>query len=336
MEDRKRIPVQQQKMHKNGYIQMMRAVAIIAVVAIHNCPEGLDGVYIRPFVNFSVALFLFLSGYLTREEKIKDLSGFYKKRIVRVMVPYVIWSLIYTFVRGYSFDVFLEKFFTAQCCGVFYYLIVYVQLVILTPLLYRISHTKYRNYVYLITPIAILFIYLYVLGDNDLEYPYYIISFVEWVAYYYFGLAFHFQGEPLKCRRLIQTGKAHKWMLVGLYAATLILQYAESLLWYYNGELAMAKTQVKISSLLSSFATILLVMYYKETVAVSQTNMLVLIGDDSFAIYLSHMLILDLLNDYTHFNYVSGIILVILLEVVLIYWLKRILPKKAVVMLGLE
>ena len=325
-----------QLQQRNGYIQFLRALAIIAVVAIHNCPEGRDGVYIRPFVNFSVALFLFLSGYLTKEEKMQDLATFYKKRIFRVMIPYVIWSVIYAVVRGYSWETFVEKFFTAQCCGVFYYLIVYVQLVLITPLLYRISHTKYKNYVYLITPIAIIFVYLYVLNDNSLEYPYYVISLVEWISYYYFGLAFHFRGKPLKCMQLIETGKKHKWILIVVYLAALTLQYIESFLWYDNGELAMAKTQVKLSTMITSFATILLVMYYKNSIYIPQTNIFVMIGDYSFGIYLTHMLFLDLLNDYTHFNYISGIIMVFLLEIIIISFLKWILPEKVMVLLGLE
>ncbi len=54
---------------KNKEIQVLRAIAIIAVVLIHTAPtEGLYQVFIRPFINFSVPLFLFLSGYLTKSE----------------------------------------------------------------------------------------------------------------------------------------------------------------------------------------------------------------------------------------------------------------------------
>ena len=47
---------------KNTKIQVLRAMAIVSVVIIHTC----GSVYIRPFVNFCVALFIFLSGYLTK------------------------------------------------------------------------------------------------------------------------------------------------------------------------------------------------------------------------------------------------------------------------------
>lgn len=54
------------KNSRNTTIQIFRAFAIIAVVIIHTLPLGYWQVLIRPFVNFAVAAFLFLSGYLTK------------------------------------------------------------------------------------------------------------------------------------------------------------------------------------------------------------------------------------------------------------------------------
>ena len=50
-------------------IQILRGLAIVAVVFIHNTPDGLPQVICRPFLNFSVGLFLFLSGYLSNVKK---------------------------------------------------------------------------------------------------------------------------------------------------------------------------------------------------------------------------------------------------------------------------
>ena len=49
---------------KSYKIQMLRGLAIIAVVVIHNIPSELAQVWCRPLVNFAVGLFLFLSGFL--------------------------------------------------------------------------------------------------------------------------------------------------------------------------------------------------------------------------------------------------------------------------------
>lgn len=42
--------------NKSYRIQVLRGLAIIAVVLIHNTPSGLAQVWCRPFINFSVGL----------------------------------------------------------------------------------------------------------------------------------------------------------------------------------------------------------------------------------------------------------------------------------------
>lgn len=74
---------------------MFRAIAIIAVVMIHTTPAGQWQVFCKPFINFAVAAFIFLSGYLTKTDNDNWLK-FYVRRITRVLVPYIIWTVIYS------------------------------------------------------------------------------------------------------------------------------------------------------------------------------------------------------------------------------------------------
>ena len=74
---------------KNQKIQLLRGIAICAVVIIHSYPYNLFGVYLRVFVNFAVSLFFFLSGYLTKLDN-ENWMQFWGKRIVRVTIPYLI------------------------------------------------------------------------------------------------------------------------------------------------------------------------------------------------------------------------------------------------------
>lgn len=55
---------------KDLYIQALRGLAIVAVALIHCLPESATSVALRPFLNWAVAMFLFLSGLLTTEEKV--------------------------------------------------------------------------------------------------------------------------------------------------------------------------------------------------------------------------------------------------------------------------
>ena len=57
-------------MAKDRYLQAVRGAAICAVVLIHCLPQCDASVAVRPFLNWGVAAFIFLSGYLTSEEKI--------------------------------------------------------------------------------------------------------------------------------------------------------------------------------------------------------------------------------------------------------------------------
>ena len=57
-------------MPKDRYLQAVRGAAICVVVLIHCLPQCDASVAVRPFFNWGVAAFIFLSGYLTSEEKI--------------------------------------------------------------------------------------------------------------------------------------------------------------------------------------------------------------------------------------------------------------------------
>ena len=85
-------------MAKDRYLQALRGLAISAVVLIHCLPQCAASVAIRPFLNFSVALFLFLSGVLTDERKF-NAGGGLRRRISKVAGPYAFWSVIYRLNR---------------------------------------------------------------------------------------------------------------------------------------------------------------------------------------------------------------------------------------------
>ena len=62
------------KHQKSQYWQVVRGICILAVIAIH-CPQGTDGdlytwLGIRQFIDFPVALFIFMAGYFVKPEKV--------------------------------------------------------------------------------------------------------------------------------------------------------------------------------------------------------------------------------------------------------------------------
>ena len=131
---------------KSQYWQMVRGICILAVIMIH-CPSGqnytdLDytaWVILRQFINFPVAMFIFLAGYFMIPEKIRgDYRSFLLKRGGgRILLPYLIWSCIYLLKTAILDKMSLRYIIYALVCGKattpFYYIIVMIQLTIMTP-----------------------------------------------------------------------------------------------------------------------------------------------------------------------------------------------------------
>ena len=93
------------------YFDVLRAIAIIGVVTIHVIGIGYTNekfsinynlsIVLRQLVNFSVPLFLFISGYFMSKVILKsknDYFSYLKKQIPRVLIPFIVWSVIYSFL----------------------------------------------------------------------------------------------------------------------------------------------------------------------------------------------------------------------------------------------
>lgn len=235
-------------------VQVLRALAIIAVVAIHTCPSGLPQVIVRPFVNFGVGLFLFLSGWLTRENDFG--KSFFKRRIFRVLVPYVIWTVVYSLQRGAP-DKILFNLLTTKACAAFYYVAVYVQFVLLTPLLCRLADSRFRHAGWLVAPMSVVaFMYLPQFGvcepGEHMSLVWNICCF-GWFTYYYLGI--------MCARGYVRVEGYRPLILVAVYLLTLVVQMAEGYAWLQAGELNCG-SQLKLSSLASGAVAMLLALCY--------------------------------------------------------------------------
>ncbi|MDO4413690.1 MAG: acyltransferase [Erysipelotrichaceae bacterium] len=285
---------------KNQIIQILRAFAIAAVVVIHTYPFNEIGIIIRPFVNYAVALFIFCSGYLTKL-KYPDLLKFYRKRILRIGIPYLIWTLIYM-IRDFStygsFLIFLKNYVYIALHGTaivpMYFVIVYIGLVLSTPLIGRLAESRWRHAGWLFSPVYIILkTYIPKLaGITVIPSQLYFLQFFGWFTFYYLGI--------LLGNHIIQYRKTKRFTIY-LYLFTIILSMAEGFIWNSVGDYDMATSQGKLSCLLSSSIACLAADQYLQDTAVLNKNrlnsILITIGDYSFGIYLSHILILRILNN---------------------------------------
>ena len=318
---------------RNNMVQVFRAFAIIAVVMIHTTPLGLYQVLSRPFINFSVATFLFLSGYLTKIEN-DSWVNFYKKRITRVLIPYVFWTVLYTLAYQHFENLFVNLL-TAQAAAPMYYIFVYIQFVLLTPILGKLATSKYRFLGWLIAPISVfVFKYYWLLTGQKLN-PYISLiwsdSCLGWFTFYYLGL--------LLGNRIIEKNYSLRNLFL-LYVFSIVLQIAEGYGWLMLGE-TNCGTQIKLTSFLTS-SLFLLITYtiLKSGRFDIKNKFLRVLGDYSFGIYLCHMMVIVVLNTfvpiYKTIPYPITSFLVVLLSLCCCYIGDKVLKDKYSRWIGLR
>ncbi len=312
---------------KNQKIQLLRAIAICSVVVIHSYPHNLFGVFVRSFVNFAVSLFLFLSGYLTKLEY-DDWKQFWLRRIKRVVIPYVVWSILWVLVNR-NFNGFFIKLLTGRTLYPYYYVFVYVQFVLFSPLIACLAKQKYRWVGWLIQPSA-LFILNY-LGFSK-HVPFSVLF--SWFTPFYLGL--------LLGNHIIKWEYDYKKTGV-IWLISFIFSIAEGLLWYKAGNYEMATTQGELSNCLYTVPCLLLAYKYITDDAIKVNNttgnrIMITLGDYSFGIFLTHAFVLKLLGRlpfYHHIFFPLNSVLAIAITALCVYLGRLLLKEKYGKILGL-
>lgn len=273
---------------KSYKIQVLRGLAIIAVVFIHNTPVGLIQVWVRPFLNICVGCFLFLSGLLSSADKWNPF-----KRIIKVIIPYIIWTLVYVIIYYYNTPgqipkLFIEQLVTATAAAVMYYVFVYCEFTLLIPLIDKLARSKYKYVGFAISPIEIIVMRLIPLITgyklNNVLLTISDVSCLVWFTYYYLGY--------LLGNNIIKIRKSTS-QLFAIWAVSIVLQILEGF-WYYSMGDNNCGTQVKLSAIFSGAIFVLLAYKYIESSRkmTYKFKILHLLGDCSFGIFFSHLAIM--------------------------------------------
>lgn len=314
-------------------IQTFRGIAILAVIMIHTLPDGQWQIYIKPFLNFAVATFIFLSGYLTKVDNDR-LMAFYHKRIMRVLVPYVLWTVIYSLqdVHNASLISLAKNLISANASTQLYYIFVYIQFVLLTPLISKLAKSRYRFIGWLIAPLSVIaFKYIPVFGHFPIDKHLQLLwsdACLGWFTFYYLGM--------MAGNRIIK----HSYKLSNLaiiYSASLLLQIGEGYIWSLYDP-AGCGTQLKLTALLSSTIFLLIIcQILNDNSHQLQCKTLETIGNYSFGIYLSHMMIIETLESLQPDSYIPfpvSFMIVLLLSLSFCFICTHALGKKAAHVLG--
>ena len=291
---------------------------------IHTCPYGLEQVVCRPFLNFSVPLFLFISAYLTKEQH-DSWIPLYKRRIIRVFIPYVIWTFIYTMPSSAIFP-YVYNLLTTKSCYTLYYIFVYVQFVLLSPLLFKLAKSPYRWIGWLVAPISIFTFkytgYIWGIELNSKISILWSISFLGWFTFYYMGICLREKESSML---------SNSKLIFALLFTSILLQWGEGYLLLKKG-IENCGSAVKLTTLLTNSLFILLfwIVLKKDSIKINFPQ-LVLVGNYSFGIYLLHPLVLKFihrLDFYCNIPFVLNSALVLIISLIICYFVSKVFGQK--------
>ena len=281
---------------KSIRIQVLRGLAITAVVFIHTTPNGLAQVFCRPFLNISVGTFLFLSGMLSDADKWHPV-----KRLKKILIPYAVWTLVYTVILSYKTpELLIREYFRHLVFGdsavIMYYVFVYCELTLLIPLIDKLARSRFKYLGFIISPLEIVCVRMIptLLGIQLNRYVGIIagLSCLGWFTYFYLG---YLIGNGL----LEIKGKTGTFAV--LWAVSAVLQMLEGY-WYYSVGVANCGTQYKITVLLTGSLFCIMAYRYIGSDSNRKLPLLVTLGNCSFGIFFSHLVfrkLLSLIPGYT-------------------------------------
>lgn len=299
-------------------IQVLRGIAIGAVVMIHCMPIGIIQVFLRPFFNYSVGLFLFLSGLLTSADNYHP-----RKRIIKVLVPYFFWTVAYTILEQHeSFYGMLIKIIynliTGRSAPIMYYIFVYCELTLLVPLLDKVAHSEYRYLFFAIAPLEIVLMRMipmvFQFELNSLIRFLMEISCLCLSGYFYLGY--------LLGNGIIRIDLNIKKVTV-LLVTSIVIQILEGY-WYYSLGVLNCGTQVKLSALLTGMFACVMAFKYLQSEKTQGVEFLKLLGNHSFGIYFIHLLFVRFFGNII---FPVNSIIVLIVSLFCVYTVNKVLGK---------
>lgn len=195
-------------MRKN-YISLLNVLACIGVVILHTFETGytsdanfLFEVLIRAIAYCAVPVFFMITGATLIDYRERyDTKTFFKKRLLKVIIPLIIWSIIYFIINFFkgkfsindlSFKFVFEYFFLVKTNPIFWFFVVIIGIYLAIPVISLIpQETRRKAFLYII---IITFVFnqflpdlLYHLNLNynyDLKFP---LTYSGWISFIFIG-----------------------------------------------------------------------------------------------------------------------------------------------------
>lgn len=290
-------PMQDQKESTLPWVDFVRFIGIFLVVLAHVENWGADSKWVRDFYytlsRIGVPLFFLISGYLLLSKQ-EDLLTFFKKRAARIIIPFLIWSIIYDVQNsqafaesGVTFEGLLKMFIRilrGPRGGHLWFFYSLIGLYLITPIL-RVFVSKARDsdilYYIALWFLAMPFIYI-VEEFTPIKNGFEIYYTGGYVGYFLLG---YYLGRLESKAPLILTA-------AGLFLLSLIFTFA---VFYFdlppqNNELVF-RSYPSLNIILMSLAAFILIKSVGEKISIPLARFSSRVSKASFGIYLIHLLL---------------------------------------------
>ena len=147
------------------WIDFAKVIAILGVMADHMTPYGCGNLTTRVMSFYSVSLFVTVSGvtsYISYSANTGNILNKLSKQIARCLVPYAVASFILEAAIEDSFVLteYLKHLVNFDAKAPYYYVLVYVNLCIIAPIIYTfVKKTEQANHWLLYQGLGLLFLY---------------------------------------------------------------------------------------------------------------------------------------------------------------------------------
>src|SRR3989344_434282 len=262
----------------------LRGVAIMAVVIIHvawvyilSNPDRSDIFlfFVNNVSRFAISIFFIVSGALLQigDLSLKSLAKFYRTKLIRVFLPYILVVSFLSFYFQDSFSEFAYNLLTGNSLPPFYFIIILLQFYIIFPFLSKFRTNKYLLPIsFVISWVSFLVPALLSLGGGPFFGPY--------LFFFSFGLSHRKQLIAESAKKGIDKKKIKLCsVLVLLYLLICLLDPG----YYYNTQL-----------IYGTAVFVILFEIYKKYYSGLIPKLFVLFGSLSLWIFLLHFPITEM------------------------------------------
>lgn len=298
--------VDKEKKDRLYELDYMRFIACLAVMIVHITATGVTGyihgsfphivtLIINRSFKFTTPIFAFLSGvtsFYSYKKKKFEYFPFLKKRLERVLGPYLVWCLIYYAVYikfgYYSFNIieFIKNVLLGKMSYHLYFVVMITQMYIVGPVFYKILISSDKK-----VPILIIFAVITALCAQYMTFEYADRIFFKYMFFYMLGIYVTLEHD-----KFISWIKKNSVLVAVGY---IVVSAAYTAVSYYN-----LTVYIYVWFIFSVFSVLFV---YWEGLIMKEAlkriySFIKLFGQASYYIYLMHPLVLTTAIIYTDNN----------------------------------